>query len=387
MLDWNDRCLPPWDLEDLQKKVNNAYGYGRNAPGKDSPQAVFTAVADAELTNPSRFKLYSRDAIMSLPPIEWIVKGILPTRGLFQVYGPSIVGKSFFIMDMLFAIVEGLPWAGRKTRQREVVYICLEGESGLRRRLEAWEKHNERRVPSGFHSVIQPWNITKDQDIVDLAAIVPQGAVIVVDTQNRAAPAIDESSSKDMGLIIEGAKKLERLTKGCVGLIAHTGKDVSKGARGHSSQLPAMDAVIELTRDGDLRTWKAHKVKDGKDGQTGFFLLPEVALGEDEDGDPITSCIVDFEGAKAARDEEASLGKNELAAWKALLSVSTETPDGLSSNSCLKQEFAVQLGAERTRNTDKAMSAALSKLQNKGWIAKVGNAWKVARITTVENDD
>lgn len=41
-----------------------------------------------------------------------------------------------------------------------------------------------------------------------LAALVPAGAVVLLDTQNRAALTADESSSKDMGEIPEGVKNL-----------------------------------------------------------------------------------------------------------------------------------------------------------------------------------
>ena len=42
---WNDRCDPPWDEEDLNDKVRNAYGYGREPQGATAPEAVFSKVA------------------------------------------------------------------------------------------------------------------------------------------------------------------------------------------------------------------------------------------------------------------------------------------------------------------------------------------------------
>jgi hypothetical protein len=33
-LSWNERCEPPWDLDDLKVKVANAYKYAQNAPGE-----------------------------------------------------------------------------------------------------------------------------------------------------------------------------------------------------------------------------------------------------------------------------------------------------------------------------------------------------------------
>ena len=45
MLDnWNDNCQPPWEVADLTAKVKNAYAYGQNAIGADSPENDFDPV-------------------------------------------------------------------------------------------------------------------------------------------------------------------------------------------------------------------------------------------------------------------------------------------------------------------------------------------------------
>lgn len=42
MLDhWNYRCEPRWEIDDLRKKISNAYSYGANPPGVSTPQAIF----------------------------------------------------------------------------------------------------------------------------------------------------------------------------------------------------------------------------------------------------------------------------------------------------------------------------------------------------------
>ena len=41
---WNPRCEPPWEPNELEKKVHNAYRYSENPPGIDSPEAAFANV-------------------------------------------------------------------------------------------------------------------------------------------------------------------------------------------------------------------------------------------------------------------------------------------------------------------------------------------------------
>ena len=101
--------------------------------------------------------------------------------------------------------------------------------------------------------VVQSFNLTTAQDLADMAAVV------FIDTLNRAAPTADENSSRDMGEILEAAKRLQSKTGGLVMLVHHTGKDASKGLRGHSSLFAAIDSAVDVRRDGDSREWKVAK--------------------------------------------------------------------------------------------------------------------------------
>ena len=38
---WNERCEPPWELDDLEAKIRHAYKYGREPQGAAAPEAVF----------------------------------------------------------------------------------------------------------------------------------------------------------------------------------------------------------------------------------------------------------------------------------------------------------------------------------------------------------
>jgi putative DNA primase/helicase len=239
-----------------------------------------------------RYKLLGSADLSALPPLKWRVRGVLPADGLAGLYGPSASGKSFLALDMAAAIADGARWFDCRVEAAPVVYAALEGEAGFKLRAQAWEAHKGRTLPNGLQMMMQPFKLTDPRDISDLAAVVPAGAVVFIDTLNRAAPTADENSSKDMGEILEGAKRLQGLIGGLVVLVHHTGKDTSKGLRGHSSLFAAMDAAVEVSRDGDNREWKVAKAKDGEDGDARPFKLQVETLGTDEYGDAVTSCVV-----------------------------------------------------------------------------------------------
>lgn len=107
-----------------------------------------------------------------------------------------------------------------------------------------------------------------------------------------------------MGLILEAAKKLQQITKGLVVIVHHSGKDASKGLRGHSSLYAAMDAVIEVAAMVISRYWRLAKSKEGRDGiRRGFRLAPR-GLGYDADGEPVTSCVVEEDNTPVQEEEQ-----------------------------------------------------------------------------------
>ncbi len=232
-----------------------------------------------------------------MPPLAWAVKNLLPSTGIAAAYGPSGCGKSFLVLDLAAAAATGADWFGHRIKGgQRWVYAALEGRAGIQRRVQAWERHHERAFPENVRFMFESFKLTEPTDVLALGRAVEAygGAeVIVLDTLNRATPGAEENSSVDMGLAIEAAQQLQALTGGLVLLVHHAGKDSTKSMRGHTSLFAAMDAVIKVTKDDSgRREWSAEKVKDGEDGEAHQFRLHVVELGQDEDGDTITSCVV-----------------------------------------------------------------------------------------------
>ncbi|MDD3760808.1 MAG: AAA family ATPase [Acidithiobacillus sp.] len=260
-----------------------------------------------------RFSPLSAAIIEAMPPQPWRVKDVLPAFGLAAFYGASTAGKSFAALEMAAAIAEGMPFFGHATKPAPVLIVGLEGESGYRGRVLAWQRHHGRAMPDNVAFLLQPFRLTDPQDVADLAAICPPGCVVFIDTLNRAAPGMDENSSRDMGAVIEGAKTLQRLIGGLVVLVAHTGKDTAKGLRGHSSLFAALDAAVLVSREGDARSWKVDKAKDGRDGDVHYFRLHVVEIETDEDGDVVTSCVVVPDSVMPTRAEKPLTANQKMA--------------------------------------------------------------------------
>ena len=287
------------------------------------------------------------------------MRGVLPAVGLAALYGPSASGKSFLAFDMAASIAEGCQWFDCRVEAAPVVYAALEGEAGFKLRAQAWETSRGRALPDGLRMMLQPFKLTDGQDVLDLAAVVPAGAVVVLDTLNRAAPTADENSSRDMGEILEAAKLLQTLTRGLVVLVHHTGKNAAAGLRGHSSLFAAMDAAIEVSREGDRREWKVAKSKDGIDGEACPFKLAVEVLGTESTGEAITSCVVVRDTAvEDVRTVKLPQGGNQRVILDALRPMfkdgQTGKPGAPPLRPCIELEAAVSAGAAKlTCQTDR----------------------------------
>lgn len=243
----------------------------------------------------TRYKLQSATQVLRSDPIRWRVKGVLPQHGIAAIYGPSGSAKTFLALDLAMSIAKGAEWFGYRVVPCPIVYACLEGEAGLSVRIAAYRR-KEKAIPAGIEFITQPMNLLETKDMRDLVAAIraydATDGIVILDTLNRAAPGMDENSSADMGHAINAAKLIQQGVGGLVLLVHHSGKDATKGMRGHSSLHAALDAVIEVKRSGDDREWSVAKAKDGADGKGHPFILEVVNMGDDEDGDPITSCVI-----------------------------------------------------------------------------------------------
>lgn len=345
---------------------------------------------EAPASHQHAFRLMGASDLGRMPPLTWCLKPVLPRVKLAAVFGPSGSAKTFILLGMAAAAAEGGEWFGYPSKGgQRWVYVALEGQAGIHSRVRAWESFNGRAYPDDVRFVFEPFKLTDPDDVLALAAVIDASGgadVIVIDTLNRAAPGADENSSVDMGAILEGGAALHDKTGALILFCHHSGKNVLAGMRGHSSLFAALDAVIEVSRTDDRRELKIAKVKDGEDGAVHPFRLQAVDLGEDEDGEPVTSCVVVPDGQESASAPRAKLprGGNQKIMLDALAPLFREShtfgrAGAPAVRPCLLIEEAVEKAAARLtvepkRRKERALQAITGLVasgvltSNEGWI-------------------
>src|SRR5882724_1742430 len=213
------------------------------------------------------------------PGIRWRIDKILPREGVAVIYGPPAVGKSFMIIDLLMAIVRGIPYGhdGFTTEQGPALYVLAEGAAGVRQRLRAYQQVNRLTPDSpALHVISEAPNLFDNYDTQALIdAIVPTGAqVAVIDTLAASMMGGDENATKDMGIVLGNCRRLAAAIGGLVILVHHVGKDASREERGNSSIRGNSDTLIKLTMDdGGVRIVELSKQRDGDNNVSWQFRL------------------------------------------------------------------------------------------------------------------
>lgn len=273
----------------------NAAGYLKQ-PASGTPITAETVQEAQPETKPAKDWKWV-DCSQPVTPVLtnlWLVKGIIPENGSVVVYGPPGVGKSFVALDMAMHVAAGMDWHGRKVNQTRVAVICPEsGGGGGVNRLAAWQQFYNA-MPPVLHSSEVIDLLTNNNDALYLIeALKDQGfGLVIIDTLARAMPGGDENTSKDMGAVCSRAEMIGNALGATVLVVHHTGKDAEKGARGSTVLLGAIDTEAKVKKQAaGGGVLSITKQRNGEDGIRIGYRLEVVTLGQDQDGDPVTSAV------------------------------------------------------------------------------------------------
>jgi len=259
------------------------------------------------------FKIESWQSVKD-EPVNWLVQDVIPERSFVALYGPPASYKSFIAMDIAECIATGRPWLGKEINGTgPVLYIAGEGHGGIGARIAAIKQHHN--TPDGAEVYVVRSQINLRSSVDDFTALIvaidelvqtlgKDLRMIVIDTLARAFGGGNENSSDDMGAFIQATGKIQNRYRCSLMVLHHAGKDTTKGLRGHSSLLGAVDTQMEIMRFPE--TMKGlilmSKQKDGQDGQRYGFEAVSVDIDRSDLGLENGSSLV-IEARETAENE------------------------------------------------------------------------------------
>jgi hypothetical protein len=233
------------------------------------------------------------------------VENTLRDGELSVVYGESNVGKTFSVVDLGLHVALGWPWHGREVDRGGVIYIAGEGAGGIKQRVAAFRQHHgfEKTADAWFAVVPAAVNFRDKASVAGLVSLIKEAAnklggrvrLVIVDTLSRALAGGDENSSVDMGAVVNAADRVKNETGAHVMLVHHSGKDQTKGARGHSLLRGNVDTEILVKRgDGQWEiSFQTEKQRELPAEGMLYLRLAKIQLGTNRRGKPITSRVVE----------------------------------------------------------------------------------------------
>jgi hypothetical protein len=271
----------------------------------------------------SKFALtWLKDVKLTLDD-EWLFKGLIPKIGVVSVFGESKSFKTFILIHMAVCATLGRAFAWHKCKNPGVfVYIAAEDAKGVEKRLVGYcMAHGISRedVPIAIVGVAPNLGTVKG-DAMPLASAIdtelqgmgygdPSG--IIIDTLNQTLGDAEENGTGMQAFLINAGLIADGFS--CPVFAANHVGHAEKGRERGGSQIQGNAATrLQIERvdetptvvDG-VKTFEtlihARKVKNAEDGFSLKATLRQFVLGKDQDGDDVTTLVVDrVEAAEAA---------------------------------------------------------------------------------------
>jgi hypothetical protein len=292
---------------------------------------------------------------------------------------------------LVVAVATGRDWAGHTVTKTNVVFVALEGQIGLRARVQALEHDRGIESQEGIHYVFEPFNIANEDDVNALAmtALLHKAKFIVIDTLSAStAGTVDENSNSAMAGMIAYIQRLAKMVGAAVLIVHHTGNDATRGERGAYALRANPDVSIEVALSGEDRYWRCVKSRDGTPHVSGMFRIEPITFQPEHEDEPLESIIVrHVEGAKApspSKSKTTERADEALKAIKVYLGMNSAVasdqfaPDEATESDIIKvvkEAFASYSSSHRAEYVRDAISALI----NSGHLIREGGNLRLLR--------
>ena len=197
---------------------------------------------------------------LDIPPVEWIVKGILPV-GLFVIGAPSKYFKSYMALQMCLAVCTGSEFLGFQTERAACLYFDLESTKRRPRDRINQILGKDQERPDNFY-IITAEDDTKKigegfrEQVEHILRAHTDIKLIVVDVFQKIRPAQKKNQSgydRDYDDLAE-LKAISDENKVCIVIIHHTRKmrdpsDVYNELSGSSGLMGSTDGAWIIKRE------------------------------------------------------------------------------------------------------------------------------------------
>jgi hypothetical protein len=321
---------------------------------------------------------------VSFPLIPWneirlstapscLVQGLIPQTGLVVIYGAPKCGKTFWVLDLMMHVALGWPYRGRHVQQGPVVYCLFEGLAGFSARAEAFRRVHLAKRDEAVPFYLMPTKLALVKQHRALIDSIRQQcpdrvpSAVVIDTLNRSFTG-SESNDTDMTAYVSACDAIREAFDCATLVVHHSGLEAGR-PRGHTALLGAADAQIAVKKQGKDQVVVALEfMKDGPADVELTSRLETVDLGEDDLGEPMSSCVIMPTDENCSDRPELRLSRNQ----EAMLNILRDAGDtGLTVDQWNARTRQSGLGAKRSATLYETRMA----LKEKKLVSEAGERW------------
>ena len=314
--------------------------------------------------------------------VRWQVKHLVPDDSLGMIFGASGTFKSFLAIDHALHVAHGMDWARRKTNAAPVIYLAAEGGAGIYRRVQAWHQHHELEFPDNFHVCITPLVLSIERHVDLLVKAIEQMAkkprLIYIDTLSQTFDG-EENSATDISNYLRLINSNIRSHFNCtVIVIHHTGHAASERPRGSSAITANVDFMLGVYRPDPAQAIARVDIIKQKDGDklaSQTFVMERLVLGQDEDGEEISSLCAEWRDIGGTLIAAAAEKVDKYSA------VVLSLLDKPMSNDVLRELFCDQVGQQSVSDGKPANRATVRKAYIRA-LEKLAQAGTIERLVT-----
>jgi archaellum biogenesis ATPase FlaH len=334
----------------------------------------------------SRLRFLSPDDCENAPHRPYVIKNFIAEGDVVCIYGAPGAGKSLIAPYLAYAVAQGEPAFGLKTKAGAVFYVAAEDSRGMTNRVRALKLR--RGTDAGNFWLVDGVSDLLIEKSLDLAALLKEvekqrPALIVIDTLAMAFPGLQENDSQGMGRVMANARKLAQWGAAVL-LIHHDTKAQTPTPRGHSILNGALDMAMQMfpLNDSGAVKGKMSKNRNGPCTLDIAFRIESVALGADEDGDTITAPIsIDLDAGSLSRTVKLTQSeKASLDLLKGLLGNELSIPEAEWRDACIDSRTVSASEIYASRKT--AFNRSYRGLSSKGVVRTIED--RVALVGVVE---
>lgn len=246
---------------DLEKAIEDA-------EKREQQGAGIQDGSDQDEPKKPRYTIRGADYVFSeLPPIDWIVEGLISTASVSVFYGEPGSKKTYAMLSLAVCVAMGKPWLDLPVNQCKVLFVDEEaGEHRLALRLRRAIKGEmgDTETPIQFVSLAS-FKLDDKDDRDELHSLInaTDAGLVIIDALTDIMDG-DENSKQDVQPVFTAVRKIAETTGAAIVIIHHSNK--AGGYRGSSAIKGALDLMVKIESEADS-SWinlKSEKVRDGK---------------------------------------------------------------------------------------------------------------------------